>query len=245
CNRDDTSSDIENSIELSISTFTATSVTLNYSIKNISGDKYLIYSKSESFDILNYEQKILLNNSNNIQINDLTPNTKYFFKIAYSENNSFTYSNVVSAITKEVSFLKILDKDIGLIPDSGSFIYLMDSELDESKSFLFLLTRQIKQYGDVKKITLHKVDLNGNLIWSKLIQDSPSPYTYKIQFLSDGNIAVLTGSNNQKATFITKLDPINGSIIWQKEYPVIDLNGMQGNFMLAYSYQNNLMKIIT
>src|SRR5690606_18254392 len=171
CNRDDTSSDIENSIELSISTFTATSVTLNYSIKNISGDKYLIYSKSESFDILNYEQKILLNNSNNIQINDLTPNTKYFFKIAYSENNSFTYSNVVSAITKEVSFLKILDKDIGLIPDSGSFIYLMDSELDEAKSFLFLLTRQIKQYGDVKKITLHKVDLNGNLIWSKLIQD--------------------------------------------------------------------------
>ena len=245
CNRDDTSSGTENSIELSISTFTATSVTWNYSIKNISGDKYLIYSKSENFDILNYEQKILLNNSNSIHINDLTPNTKYFFKIAQSENNSFTYSNVVSAVTKEVSFLNILDKDIGLLPDSGSFIYLMDSELDGSKSFLFLLTKQIKQYGSVKKITLHKADLNGNLIWSKLIQDSPSPYTYKIQFLSDGNIAVLTGSNNQKATFITKLDPISGSIIWQKEYPVIDLNGMQGNFMLAYSYQNNLMKIIT
>ena len=139
CNRDDTSSGTENSIELSISTFTATSVTLNYSIKNISGDKYLIYSKSENFDILNYEQKILLNNSNSIHINDLTPNTKYFFKIAQSENNSFTYSNVVSAVTKEVSFLNILDKDLGLLPDSGSFIYLMDSELDGSKSFLFFL----------------------------------------------------------------------------------------------------------
>ncbi len=245
CNRDDTSSDTENSIVLSISTFTATSVTLNYSIKNNSGDKYLIYSKSESFDILNYVQKIPLNNSNNIEINHLTPNTKYFFKIAYSENNSYRYSNVVSAITKVVTFSAILDKDIGLIPDSGSFIYLMDSELDESKSFLYLLTRQIKQYGDVKKITLHKVDLNGNLIWSKLIQDSPSPYTYEIQLLSDGNVAVLTGKSNQKSTFVTKLNTMNGSMIWQKEYPVIDLNGMQGNFMVAYRYQNNLMKILT
>jgi hypothetical protein len=245
CNRDDNSIDTKSSIELSILNFTATSISLDYNIKNISGEKYLIYSKSENFDLQNCEKKIVLNNSNNIQVSDLTSNTKYFFKISYTENNTIKYSDVISAITKEISFSNILDKDIGLTPENGSFIYLMDSELDESKSFLFLLTRQIKQYSGVKKIELHKIDLNVNLIWSKLIQDSPSPYTYKIQLLSDHNIAVITGTGNQKATIITKINPNNGDLIWQKEYPVIDLNGVQGNLILGYKYQNNLIKIIT
>lgn len=246
CNRDDNSIDTKSSIELSILNFTATSITLDYNIKNISGEKYLIYSKSENFDLQNCEKKILLNNSNNIQVNDLTSNTKYFFKISYTENNTIKYSDVISAITKEISFSNILDKDIGLTPENGSFIYLMDSELDESKSFLYLLTRQIQQYPtEVKKITFHKIDLNGNLIWSKLIQDSPSPGTYKIQLLSDGNIAVLTGKYNQKSTIITKLNPTNGNFIWQKEYPVLDLNGMQSNYISGYSYENNTFKIIT
>ena len=246
CNRDDFGADTKSSVELSTSSFTTTSITLNYNIKNISGDKYLIYSKSENFDLLNCENKFLLNNSNNIQINNLTPNTKYFFKISYIENNSAKYSNVVSVITKDVSFSTILDKNIGLSPENGSFIYLMNSELDESMSFLFLLTRQIQQYPtEVKKITLHKIDLNGNLIWSKLIQDSPSPGTYKIQLLSDGNVAVLTGKYDQKSTIITKLNPTNGNFIWQKEYPVLDLNGMQSNYISGYSYENNTFKIIT
>ena len=129
------------SIELSISSFTTTSVNLNYNLNNTSGEKYLIYSKFENLDLQNFEKKVLLTNLNNIEINNLVPNTKYYFKISYTENNSVKYSNVVSAITKEFSFSVLLDKNIGLTPETGSFIYLMDSELDISKTNIYLLTR--------------------------------------------------------------------------------------------------------
>lgn len=240
------------SIELSISSFTTTSVNLNYNLNNTSGEKYLIYSKFENLDLQNFEKKVLLTNLNNIEINNLVPNTKYYFKISYTENNSVKYSNVVSAITKEFSFSVLLDKNIGLTPETGSFIYLMDSELDISKTNIYLLTRQIQQYPtEVKKITLHKIDLNGNLLWSKLIQDSNSPSVnvnyngHKIQFLSDQNIAVITGKFDQKATIITKINPNNGNEIWKKEFPLINADGYQSNTIFGYSYQNNVMKIIT
>lgn len=244
-NRDDIAISTS-SIELSISSFTTTSVNLNYNLNNTSGEKYLIYSKFENLDLQNFEKKILITNLNNIEINNLVPNTKYYFKISYTENNSVKYSNIVSAITKEVSFSVLLNKNIGLTPESGSFIYLMDSELDISKTNIYLLTKQIQHNTtEVKKITLHKIDLNGNVLWSKLIQDSNSPYTYKIQLMSDGNIAVLTGKYDQKTTIITKVNPSNGSIFWQKEYPLIDSDGFSSTIVLGYTYQNSIFKIIT
>ena len=93
-----------------------------------------------------------------------------------------------------------------------------------NQCLLFLLTRQIQQYPtEVKKNYITKIDLNGNLIWSKLIQDSPSPGTYKIQLLSDGNVAVLTGKYDQKSTIITKLNPTNGISFGKRNILVLDL----------------------
>ena len=51
----------------------------------------------------------------------------------------------------------------------------MNSELDESMSFYFLLTRQIRRYPTKKNyITQNRLKWKFNLD-AKLIQDSPSP----------------------------------------------------------------------
>ena len=248
CRNDEIDSN-KSKFEITISNVTNSSVSINYKIQNINTEKYLICSQSDNFDIENYEVKIPIQNTEGtITINNLLPNKKYYFKGWYSAD----YSNTIEANTKEIVFSTILDKNIGLNPDNGNFIYLMNSEIDPTKSYLYLITRQIQQYAtEVKKIVLHKIDLNGNLLWSKLIQDSNSPSVnvnhngYKIQFLSDNNIAVITGKSNQKATIITKINPTNGDEIWKKEFPLIDADGYQSNTIFGYSYHSNLIKIIT
>lgn len=235
--------------EITINNVTNNSISINYNIQNINSEKYLICSQSESFDIQNYEVKIpIQNNEGTLTVSNLMANKKYYIKGWYASG----YSNTIVSNTKEITFTTITDKNIGLNPDNGNFIYLMYSELDATKSYLYLLTRQIQQYPtEVKKIVLHKVDLNGNLLWSKLIQDSDSPSVnvnhngHKIQFLSDNNIAVITGKSNQKATVITKINPVNGNEIWKKEFPLIDADGYQSNTIFGYSYHNNVIKIIT
>lgn len=235
--------------EISINDVSNNSISVNYKIQNINSEKFLLGSESENFDLQNFEIKIpITNNEGTLKIDNLSPNKKYYFKGAYNSK----YSNLVSAITKEVTFSTLLDKNIGLNPVNGNFIYLMYSELNPSKTYLYLITRQIQQYPTQgKTVELHKLDLNGNLIWTKLIQDYDSPSLsvnnngFKIQFLSDNNIAVITGKWDQTATILTKVNPASGDIIWQKEYPLLNEDGLQSNTIFGYSYQNSTIKIIT
>ena len=246
------SEDIENKkeqFEISINDVSNNSISVNYKVQNINSEKFLLGSESENFDLQNFEIKIpITNNEGTLKIDHLSPNKKYYFKGAYNSK----YSNLVSVSTKEVTFSTLLDKNIGLNPFNGNFIYLMYSELNPSKTYLYLITRQIQQYPTQgKKVELHKLDLNGNLIWTKLIQDYDSPSLsvnnngFKIQFLSDNNIAVITGKWDQTATILTKVNPASGDIIWQKEYPLLNEDGFQSNTIFGYSYQNSTIKIIT
>lgn len=235
--------------EITVNNVTNNSISINYNIQNINSEKYLICSQSEDFDIQNYQVKIpIQSNEGTLTVSNLIANKKYYIKGWYASG----YSNTITSNTKEFTFTTTTDKNLGLNPENGNFIYLMHSELDPSKSYLYIITRQIQQYPtQAKKIVLHKIDLNGNLLWSKLIQDSHSPSVslkhngHKIQFLSDNNIAVITGKSNQKATIITKINPINGDEIWKKEFPLIDADGYQGTTIFGYSYHNNVIKIIT
>lgn len=235
--------------EISINDINFNTVSIYYKIQNITAEKFLIGSQSEDFDIQSSEIKIpITNNEGILQIDHLLNNKKYYFKGVYNSKKS----NTVSAITKEVGFTTLLDKNIGLNPLNNNFIYLMYSALDSEKTYVYLMTRQIQHYSiQVKKVELHKLDLSGNLIWTRLIQDFDSPSLsasnngFKIQFLSDGNIAAITGKWDQTATIVTKVNPTNGDVIWRKEYPLINKDGLQGNKIYGYSYQNSTIKIIT
>ena len=241
CRNDEIGSE-KSKFEITVSNVTNSSVSINYKIQNVNTEKYLICSSSENFDIQNYEVKVpIQNNEGTLTIDNLSANKKYYIKGWYNSG----YSNTISATTKEIIFSTVIDKNLGLNPENGNFLYLSASEIDPTKNSVYLLTRQIQQYPtEGKKIELHKIDVNGTKIWSKLIQDSNSPWTYKLQILSDNNIAVITGKSTQKATIITKVNTLTGNFIWQKEYPSIDLNGLQGDHIHGFSYQNNIMKII-
>lgn len=239
----------KDNFEISINNVAGNSVSINYKIQNIESEKYLIASQSENFDLQNFEIKIpIQDNEGTLKVDNLSPNKTYYFKGVYNSK----YGNTVSAITKEVGFTTVLDKNIGLLPDNGNFISLMSSELDNSKTNIFIITKQRPQYGVQNiKIQLHKLDLNGNLIWTKLIQNfdsyalSKNYNGCKIQLLSDGSLAVITAKWDQTSTIVTKIDPASGTIIWQKEYPLINLDGYQSNNVYGYSYQNSTIKIIT
>lgn len=246
CNNEDT--DQQELFEISVSAIKDNSILINYKTRNLNSEKYLLIGKTENLSNDNFEIKIpIQDNENQIIVDQLLPNTKYYFKGIHNALSS----NTISAVTKEVSFSVLLDKNLGINPESGYYLYLMHSEVDPTNSFIYLLTRQISQGGNVKKIILHKSDMAGNILWSTLIQDSNSPSVnvwhngYKIQFLSDNKIAIITGKSNQKATIITKMEPTNGNMIWQKEYPLLDIDSYQSNSIFGYSYHNNLIKIIT
>src|SRR5690606_14547253 len=100
---------------------------------------YLICSQSEDFDIQNYQVKIpIQSNEGTLTVSNLIANKKYYIKGWYASG----YSNTITSNTKEFTFTTTTDKNLGLNPDNGNFIYLMHSELDPSKSYLYIITRQ-------------------------------------------------------------------------------------------------------
>lgn len=256
CSKNDISentNDIE-SINIAIESQANNNINLSYNIKNISENSFLIYSKSGELDYQNYENIISLNNnSGTISVGNLTFNTTYYFKVFYLKNNTPKYSNQTSATTKEIVFNLTTNTTVNILPESGNFIYLMDSELDESKNYLYLLTRQLSQYrSNNEKVELTKIGLQGNILWKTLIQNFQS-FTlgssiegHKIQLLSDGNIAIITTKESRNIIMLTKISQI-GNLIWQKEIPVnINYNNVNFNVPLisGYSYKNDLIKII-
>jgi hypothetical protein len=208
-------------------------------------DSKILYSHIyKSTDISNWTcVSSLLPNITSLLISDLNKNTNYYFKILIENSTSTNYlynANILSIKTLNITcsnINKVLQKNINTIGSDTCSGCAIDSS---GNSYIIY---SIDANNTNMDIVLHKIDIFGNILWTRQSQISiyedknileQTTQLVNINIITDTQNNVLftycvdsidNNIDNDFDIVIFKLDP-NGNILWRCNYDgntVIDL----------------------
>ncbi len=80
----------------------------------------------------------------------------------------------------------------------------------------FVVVGEISYWGSDRDVLLMKFDSDGNLQWNRILGTSGRDWATSLFQISDGNLIVIAPLFNE--IWMGKINILDGSIIWQKEY---------------------------
>ncbi|WP_127023519.1 hypothetical protein [Flagellimonas beolgyonensis] len=234
-------------LNLSLTNFDTNTVGLNFSLNGDFNQIKLIWNLSNIVDENNHIGSKDLNlNNTEATVEQLKPNTNYYFRIQGIIDNLEYYSNIVEVSTLELSYSFNLLFDEEILSNNGNNYISEIKQIVRTNDGFIILAQEEQFASNNTAIKILKFDFNFILIWSKTIDESPNHQDNFAGLLNLGNqnyIAIARKFNYSNSglynhqVYGCKFDN-NGNIEWVKNYSSL-LNDASTNLDYTIEFENN------
>ncbi len=160
--------------------------------------------------------------------------------VGYSDIDKMNFQTMVSLFENNGDHIWTkFYGDLESVEDYGSLL----AEAPGEGLYVGLSVQQ--ELGDINASRILKIDYEGQLIWYETYGDFTHATGWAVpEVTSTGevffaDVVYSTEDEDQRSTRITRIDPNDGSIIWQDDFGV--LNEMQASFNLKEDFSGNLI----